>query len=363
VRAVTGAGTLPQRDIAIVPGSHQPMPDASAILPALLVAVVPSLIYLVVLNAIDRYEPEPWTILLACIGMGAVVAPIIVLVVFVLAGRAATLPPAFAPGLSPDAFTAIVEEVTLGILLIVLVRFVRDEFDDVLDGVIYGAAIGAGFGAAESFLYVMGGTGMLSGETVVALVVAGLNHAFYMAVFGAILAWAQPLPRTQRWIVTVLGLATAAWLHAFHDTLPLILSRVLGQPDAAAGALSRLVADLVNWLGLLMLAVVVVVAWRRESRILKLQLEDEVTAGVVTEADYATITSFGGRLGREATRLRTGGPSAVMRLHDRYAAEGELAFHKWRLTVRNRKPPPVERGDALRAKIRSLADELPGGAA
>ena len=181
------------------------MPDASVVLPALLVALVPSLIYLAVLNAIDRYEKEPWTILiaclvadaidryekepwtilLACLGLGAVVAPLIVIGIFVLTGREPTLPPAFAPGLSPDAFTAIVETVTMGVLLIVLVRFVRDEFDDVLDGVIYGAAIGAGFGAAESFLYVLGGTDLLSNGTVVSLVVAGLNHAFYMAVFGA----------------------------------------------------------------------------------------------------------------------------------------------------------------------------------
>lgn len=339
------------------------MPDASVILPALLVAVVPSLIYLVVLNAIDRYEKEPWTILLACVGLGAVVAPLIVMGIFVLTSRDATLPPAFAPGLSPDAFTAIVEEVTLGLLLILLVRFVRNEFDDVLDGVIYGAAIGAGFGATESFLYALGGTDLLSSGTIVSLVVAGLNHAFYMAVFGAILGWAQPLPTARRWIVTILGLATAAWLHAFHDTLPLVLSRVLGQPDAAVGAISRVVADLVNWLGLLTLAVVVVLAWRREARILAAQLEDEVATGVVSEADYATITSFGGRLGRQATLLRTGGLAPVRRLRRRYAAEGELAFHKWRLTVRNRKLPPAERGDALRAEIRRLADELPGGAA
>jgi len=356
-------GTLPQRVYATVPGSPLRMPDASAILPALLLAVVPSLVYLAVLNAIDRYEKEPWTILLACLGLGAVVAPLISMGVFVLVGREASLPPAFAPGLSPDAFTAIVEEVTLGILLIVLVRSVRDEFDDVLDGVIYGAAIGAGFGATETFLYAMGGTELLSGETAVALVVAGLNHAFYMAVFGAILGWAQPLPTARRWIVTILGLATAAWLHAFHDTLPLILSRVLGQPDAALGALSRLMADVVNWLGLLTLAVVVALAWRREARILRAELQDEVTAGVVSEADYATITSFGGRLGRQAALLRTSGLAAVRRLRRRYAAEGELAFHKWRLTVRNRKLPPVERGDELRAEILRLADELPGGAA
>ena len=84
------------------------MPDPSAILPAVLLAVVPSLIYLVVLNAIDRYEKEPWTILLACVGVGAVVAPLMAIGVFVVLGRS-----------------------------------VRDEFDDILDGVIYGAAVGA----------------------------------------------------------------------------------------------------------------------------------------------------------------------------------------------------------------------------
>ena len=58
-----------------------------------------------------------------------------------------------------------------------------------------------------------------------------------------------------------------------------------------------------------------------------------------------------------------GRPAAVGRIRHRYAAEGELAFHKWRLTVRHRKLPPAERADALRAEIRRLADELPGGAA
>lgn len=339
------------------------MPDASAILPAILLAVVPSLVYLVVLNAIDRYEKEPWTILLACIGVGAVVAPLIAIGVFTVAGRGSALPPAFAPGPRPDALTAIVEELALGILLIVLVRSVRDEFDDVLDGVIYGAAVGAGFGAAESFLYALGGTDLLSGGTVVSLVIAGLNHAFYVAVLGAILGWAQRLPTVQRWTAVALGLATATWLHAFHDTLPQVLSRVLGQPDAAVGAVSRLAADLVNWLGILTLVVVVTVAWRREARILRAELHDEVAAGVISEADYATITSFGGRLGRQATLLRSGGMGPVMRLRRRYAAEGELAFHKWKLTVRRRRVPADDRGDALRAEIRRLSDEIPGGAA
>ena len=170
-------------------------------------------------------------------------------------------------------------------------------------------------------------------------------------------------PTAQRWIITVLGLATAAWLHAFHDTLPLILSRVLGQPDAAVGAISRLLADLVNWLGLLTLAVVVVLAWRREARILAIELKDEVATGVVSEADYATITSFGGRLGRQGALLRTSGlgrgpaPPPPLRRRGR-AGVPQVAAH-------GPQPEAAPRGARRRAPRRDprLADELPGGAA
>jgi RsiW-degrading membrane proteinase PrsW (M82 family) len=340
------------------------MPDVSTILLAVAVAVVPSLVYLAILNAIDRYEKEPWTILLACIGVGAIVAPILSIAILALAGRPAQLPPAFAPGPSPDALVGIVECLVLGVLLLGLVRFVRDEFDDVLDGVIYGAALGAGFGAAESFLYIVGRTTDVQGGVPIGqLVIAGLNHAFYMAVFGAVLGWSQRLPTAQRWVATILGLATATWLNAFHDTFPVILSRVLDQPDAAVGTAARLVAELINWLGIVTLAVIVALSWRREARILGDGLADEVAGGVVPQADYDTILSFRGRLGRQWTLLRSEGLAPVRRLRRRYATEGELAFHKYRLTRRQRHLPPAERGDALRAEIRRLTDPEPEAAA
>lgn len=336
------------------------MPEPTTIVAAVFLAVVPAAVYLLVLNAIDRYEKEPWAFLLASLGLGAVAAPLASLAVLALAGRPATLPPAFAPGLRPDPAVAILEEVAKGVLLLVLVRSVRDEFDDVLDGVVYGAALGAGFGAAETFLYALGGTGQLTSGTVAALVVAGLNHAFYLAVFGAIVGAAQRLPGRERAAIVTLGLATAAFLHAFHDTLPAVLARVLGQPDAAAGFMSRLTANVVNWLGIVTVAVTVVLAWRREARILRDELRDEVAAGVVSEADFATITSFGGRLRRQVALLRAGGFGEVLLMRRLYAAEGELAFHKWRAEVR-RQPPAAERGDELRARIRHLAGAIGDG--
>ena len=332
------------------------MPDPTTILAALLLALVPSLLYLFVLNLIDRYEKEPWRILVACLGMGALVAPAASVAALIVLGRPAGLPPAFAPGRSPDALTGVVESIAVGIVLVAIVRSVREEFDDVLDGVIYGAAIGAGFGAAETFLYALGGTSQLSTITIAQLLVAGLNHAFYGAVIGAVLGWARDLLPWQSAVATILGIGTAAWLQAFHDTLPLIMAQVLGKPDAAAGTAARLLADAVNWLGILAIVVIVALSWRREARILRAELHDEVAHGVVSSDDYATVTSFAGRLRRQAALLRGDGLGAVIRLRRRYAAEGELAFHKWQLRRRAAHGPDPARGDRLRDLIRSLDD-------
>jgi RsiW-degrading membrane proteinase PrsW (M82 family) len=338
------------------------MPDPSTILAAALVAVVPSLVYLFVLNLIDRYEKEPWTILLACVGAGALVAPAVSVVALVLLGRPASLPPAFAPGPRADALVGIVEELAVGAVLLVITRTVRGEFDDILDGVIYGAAVGAGFGAAESFLWALGDTNTLGASAIAHLVLAGLNHAFYGAVIGAVIGWAQWLPGVRRWAAIALGIATAAWFHAFHDTLPVILARLLNRPDAAAGTATRVLAEAVNWLGILGLVAIVVVAWRREARVLRAELHDEVANGVVSAEDYATITSFGGRLRRQGALLRSEGLGAVRRLRARYAAEGELAFHKWKVTVRRGAGVDPAKGDALRTLIRSLDDNAPEAA-
>ena len=186
--------------------------------------------------------------------------------------------------------------------------------------------------------------------------VAGLNHAFYMAVFGAILGWAQRLPRGQRWTAIVLGLATAAWLHAFHDTLPQILSRVLGAAATRRWARSAGSSpSSINWLG-------IAHARGRRGRRLAPRGPDPARRAA----------RRGGRGRRHRGRLRddhllrrrasaaSGGccaPTAWAPSAASAAAtplEGELAFHKWRLT----RPAPAgcpPRSAATRSAPRSAA--------
>jgi hypothetical protein len=111
-------------------------------------------------------------------------------------------------------------------------------------------------------------------------------------------------------------------------------------------------------LGLLTLVVVVLWALRRESRVLTEQLADEVSAGVVGTRDYATIGSLRRRLALQASLLRSRGLPHVMTLRKLYRTEAELAFHKWQLAVRKRRPPAATRGDVLRTEVVRLRQVL-----
>jgi protease PrsW len=336
------------------------IPAPQVLLVAAALAVVPSLIYLFVLNAIDRYEKEPWTMLISGVLLGGIVAPIAVLAILAVSGRPPELTPSFAPRpTGADPFVAILQELVKGGLLLALVNVVRDEFDDVLDGIVYGAALGAGFGAAESFAYALGGTEGLGGGTILALLVSGLNHAFYTAVFGGILGYARTFAdRRSRFLIAAYGLATAVLLHALHDALPTMLARLLAQPEAVTGVFTRLIATGLNVLGIVTLGAAIVWALRRESRILTAELQPELESNVISQLDYETIPILRRRLARQLALMREQGTTATRTLRRLYATEGELAFHKRRLAVRQRKRPSEMRTDELREEVRRLRRAL-----
>ncbi len=311
------------------------MPEASVVLPALLVAVVPSLIYLaraqrdrpVREGALDHPAGLPRA------GRGRGPAD---------RHRRSSCSPGGerhpAAGVRARPAPGRVHgdrrgRSTMGVLLIVLVRFVRDEFDDVLDGVIYGAAIGAGFGAAESFLYVLGGTRPAVERD------------------GRRRSWSPASTTRSTWRCSARSSAgrsrsrpssagsssSSAWPRRPGCTpsttpCPLILSRVLGQPDAAVGAIEP--------------------AARRRRQLAR--PADARGRGrrrlAARGADPARPAAGRGRrrassarpttrrsppsAGASAARPRSCGRAAspaVVRLRRRYAAEGELAFHKWHL--------------------------------
>lgn len=336
------------------------MPEPATLVSAVLLGAIPTLVYLAILNAIDRYEKEPWTILLACLGGGAIVAPLLTVGILAVVGRPPQLTPSLAPGAGgADPLVGVIQELVKGMVLIVLIRFVRSEFDDALDGIVYGAAVGAGFAATETIVYAAGGTTGLASGTIATLLLSGLNHAFYGAVLGAILGAARRLPTDGlAAVAAIYGLLTAGLLHALHDALPAILARGLDRPDAVLGLGTRLLTELVNVLGLATLAVAVWFAWRREARVVREELREEVAAGVVSAADYEALPSTRRRLAGQLALARRGGVGRARLLRRLYAQEGELAFHKLRLATRRHHRPDPARTTELRDEIARLRAAL-----
>jgi RsiW-degrading membrane proteinase PrsW (M82 family) len=344
-----------------IAGRVHHIPSLSTIIVAAALAVVPTLIYLVVLNWIDRYEKEPWTLLLAGAVLGGVVAPLISMAILGLSGRGFQLTPSVAPRpTGADPFVALVEELVSAGCLLALVWYVRDELDDVMDGLVYGAAIGAGFGAGETFLYAIGGV-VLPPQTLVRLMVSGLDHALYTAVFGAALGAARFMPnRAQRWAVSILGLASAVLLHCLHDATPTILARLLPASFGTPGLISQLIAEIIPFVGILTLLVVVLLAWRNEARVLRMELMPEVASGTISQDEFDTVMSRSAKWAQARQVFRARGMRGVTELRRMWATEGELAFEKRRLLIRQRRRPKEATADQLRAEIASLRAQMGG---
>jgi RsiW-degrading membrane proteinase PrsW (M82 family) len=184
-----------------------------------------------VMRRLDRYEPEPWALILLAAAWGGIVATCLVVWFEGMweSVSAALLVPG--PGLeASNAFSAgLFEETAKGTAVLLLFLTVRSRFDDVVDGIVYGAAVGLGFNFLESIAYMTNvyaifGPGS-DGPTAAAFQwyarqVLGLffGHATYTALIGAGIGVARQLaPRRQAVIAILCGWLVAMAAHFAWD--------------------------------------------------------------------------------------------------------------------------------------------------
>ncbi len=176
----------------------------------LLVAFVPSIIYLVWIRNTERYRPEPYGRLLRIFAYGAVISIIIAILAELLAvalfnANIERFYQIF--GQNPNLSTLVlaiviaplIEELTKSIGVFRVRRFMSD----IEDGLIYGAAAGLGFAATENLLYE--GTALFSDGTsafvqtaVVRSLSSALLHASASAVVG--LGIARSFQQGKSWV-------------------------------------------------------------------------------------------------------------------------------------------------------------------
>lgn len=310
-------------------------------------ALIPTVIYVAVAWWFDRYEREPLWLLAVTFVWGAVPAVLLALVFELLLDLPVQLlvSPARADFFGAAVLAPVIEESVKAIPLAAIFLFYRREFDGVLDGLLYGALVGFGFAMTENFFYFVGaffedgwsGWGMV---VFLRAIIFGLNHALFTSVTGAALGYSRyALSRPKRLAAPFLGLAAAILLHAIHNGF------------VSTGTTFCFVSLLADWLGVLAVGVVAILAAREESRLITAELREEVETGLLAVSDARAAANFRHRWRDRQALARASGSSAATRLARLHTAAAELALKK-----RQHRLYGNERGNE--AEIAALRREL-----
>jgi len=305
-----------------------------------------SSIYLLFIRAIDLYEREPLRYVVPVFLWGFAVATTVSLVfntLFQLTLSSVTSVKT-ANFFTAVAVAPVVEECSKGfaLLLIFFVAYLARrrtgliEFAGVMDGIVYGSAVGFGFALAEDILYGL----QFGAETfVVRRILGGFAHAAFTSLTGigiGLIPWVRH--RSLAIFPPLLGLLGAILLHATFNFTATLFGPV---------------AYLLLFVVVLLYLVTIIVWLAIERRVIREELRDEVTAGLVSPEEEAIVPTYFRRTGYYLRLILTGQLGNWSRARQIHAAEVDLAFAK-RLARRSPSPAREERVRALRQKISNL---------
>ena len=288
---------------------------AAASIAGMVLALVPLAGVLLAVRIIDRWEPEPRSLVILAIGWGAVVAVAIALGVDLL--LAIALGPATGPAaeaLSSVVQAPVVEEFAKGLGVFLIFVTARRAFDGPVDGVVYGALVGAGFAFTENIQYfavslIEGGASQATVTFFLRGVLSPFAHVMFTAVTGFALGLAarrglRPGQALGLWLT---GMAGAIILHA------------LWNGSAAFFDFFALYATL--QVPLFVVFVLGILALRREeARLTRARLGDYAAVGWFTAQEVDMLaTRPGRRAGLAWARSLPGDRSGVMKGYIREA--------------------------------------------
>jgi len=324
-----------------------------ALLGALLFGFVPMFLFAAFVNWLDRYEKEPKLLLGAAFLWGVVIA----------GGGAFILNTAFGIGIyvltgsegaaevgTTSIVAPIIEEGLKGLAVLVVFFMFRTEFDSILDGVVYAGITAMGFAAIENVLYIYRNGFLESGWegfwtlVFIRVLLVGWMHPFFTAFTGIGLAIARISPNTLVKIIAVpAGYAVAVMTHAFHNTF----SSLIG---GEGGFLLGLIADYLGYALMLGFIIWMIV---NERNILKKNLREEVTIGMITPRQYNTAISFF-QTNAHLAALTSGSFRSTSRF---YQVLGELAHKKEQLTKLGDEGGNTKIIEQLRTELMNLAPQ------
>ncbi|MGP9537487.1 PrsW family intramembrane metalloprotease [Brachybacterium sp. AOP43-C2-M15] len=310
------------------------------------------IITLVILLA-DRWDPQPFPLLIIAVLWGAAIAAFAsywinslnALLFYAIGGEG------FSDFATPVISAPVVEEISKGLGLLLLMLLARRYFNGPLDGLIYGALIGGGFAFTENILYYSRGleTGGVGGVLFTFVLRGVLNifgHAIYTSLTGILVGFvARKWGTIMGFLVFVPALIPGMLLHAGWNLF--------------AGISDNLVLLLIMFgskalISLLWMIAIMVLIWD-ESRLTRVRLGDYANQGWLTHEEVDMLATWRGR--REGKRWATQiGAKPVMKRFIRESAD--LASIRQRLLADGANPRVVDTERTLLGRLTANRQEL-----
>ena len=304
---------------------------------------------------LDRYEPEPRTLLAAGLLWGCFVATAAALVLQGIGG----LVGGFTDKQTLQVVAPVTEEACKGLFLILLLWWRRSELDGVLDGIVYAGMVGVGFAFTENILYLAaayngtdgmgpGGIDAVTSTFVVRCLMSPFAHPLFTTFTGIGVGIAVNSRRgSSRVLWPLVGYVCAVIAHATWN-----VATASGWGDFVVAYVVLMVPALV--------AVVGFAVWSRSSerRMLAAALSDAAARGLIPETDIAWVVDLGARRRSRAYARQRSGRDGERAMRDYQQAAVELGFLHYRY-LRGTPPPDyaargqqfLQRIDALRPSI------------
>lgn len=300
----------------------------SATLLGLVAAVIPLGIVVPTFMWLDRFEAEPTRYLLMAFLWGALIAVLIAMSLntagqLVLWG---SVPDEESLALTAVFVAPVVEEAAKGLLVVLVWRFAKREFDGITDGMVYAGVTAAGFAFTENIQYlaiawVEHGQDGLTATFVGRCLLSPFAHPMFTICTGIGIGVAA---MSRRGLVRVLaplgGFVIAVVAHAIWN-----LAAISGGEGLIAVYLLVEVPLFLAFLGF--------VAWvrRREGRLIGQFLSAYADAGWLSSSEVAMLASMPKRREARQWARANGGRPGLRSMEDFQDAASELALLRRRM--------------------------------
>ena len=295
---------------------------------AILLAAIPLAIVIPTFVWLDRYEAEPTKYLVAAFLWGALIAALFAgllntsaQVVF-----AAATNPEQAQLTTAVLFAPVAEEAAKGLLVLLVWRLRRREFDGITDGMVYAGIVAAGFAFTENIqylgmAYVEGGEQVLTAVFIARCLVTPFAHPIFTVMFGiGVGVAATSRSAGTRFAAPAIGFVLAVLLHGIWN-----LAAVTGGQGFVAVFLLVEVPVFLAFIGL------VVWARAREGRLIGRYLMPYADTGWLSPAEVHMLSRMALRRGARGWARQVGGRRGLQSMRQFQDAASELALLRLRM--------------------------------